>query len=66
DCDSNGQVTVDEILAGVAMSLGEGELCAAYAGDAGGTVSVDALIRAVKMLTSGFRFMTDTRDTDRS
>lgn len=53
DCDSNGQVTVDEILAGAAMSLGEvGELCAAYAGDSG-TVSVDALVRAVAHALNG-------------
>ncbi len=54
DCDNNGQVTVDEILAGVAISLGEAfESCAAYAEDDRGAVSIDALVRAVNHALNG-------------
>jgi len=54
DCDDNGQVTVDEILAGVAIGLGgPPDSCAAYAEDDGGAVSIAALVRAINNALKG-------------
>ena len=54
DCDDNGQVTVDEMVVGVEMSLGEAlGLCAAFTEDDRGVVSIDALIRAVRHVLDG-------------
>lgn len=54
DCNSDGQVTVEEILTGVAMSLGGSvDACAAYLGEDSGRVTIDALVRGVNHALNG-------------
>jgi hypothetical protein len=49
DCDGEGTVTVDEILKGVNIVLGQATtvMCAAFDRDANGAVTVDELVAAV-------------------
>lgn len=62
DCDQSQRVTVDEILLGVTIALGERPLgaCPRFDGDADGAVGVDELLAAVDAL------LTPLRDADRS
>ena len=55
DCAGDGAVTVDEVLAGVAMVLGQlpFERCPALDGDADGDVRMNDLITAVRRLLEG-------------
>lgn len=55
DCDGDGQVTVDEILVGVAMALGQQpiEACPTLDGDASGSVTVDELLAGVRAILFG-------------
>jgi len=55
DCDASGQVTVDEILTGVNIALGETEVtaCANLDVDADAAVTVDELIQAIDRALTG-------------
>lgn len=53
DCDGGGDVTVDEILALVAESLGGEALCPAGDRDASGSITVDEIIAAVNAALRG-------------
>ena len=55
DCDGGGNVTVDELVRGVGMSLGEAETssCAAFDADGSGAVTIDELIAAVNAALNG-------------
>jgi hypothetical protein len=55
DCDADQQVTVDEIVRGVAIALGTVELaeCPPSDTDHGGSVTVDELIQAVNTALTG-------------
>jgi hypothetical protein len=49
DCDGSGMVTIDELVTGVRIALGEALLsvCDAFDADGSGSVSIDELVRAV-------------------
>lgn len=49
DCDGDGRVTIDELVAGVRVALGEAppSACAAFDGDGDGAVSIAELVAAV-------------------
>jgi hypothetical protein len=55
DCDASGEVTVDELLIGVGMALGEAspESCAAFDNDLDGAVTVDEILAAVSNALNG-------------
>ena len=55
DCDADGAVTVDEVLAGVAVALGQQpfERCAALDGDTDGHVAIEEIVAAVRHTLSG-------------
>lgn len=54
DCDSSGQVTVDELLKGVEISLGAPlDMCPAYVAADSGSLPIDALVRAINHLLNG-------------
>jgi hypothetical protein len=55
DCDGDGQVTVDEILLGITIALGEADIstCPAFDVDGTGTVTVDELMTAVGNALNG-------------
>lgn len=55
DCDADGEVTVDEIIAGVGIALGElpPERCPAIDLDGDGHVTVDELLASVAALLQG-------------
>ena len=50
DCNEDGRVTVDEVILGVAILLGEEPLkaCGSFDGNGSGTVTVDELLEAVQ------------------
>ena len=58
DCDGNDVVSVDELIAGVRVSLAStpGRSCAAADGDGDGTVTVSELVRAVSAALDGCPF----------
>lgn len=49
DCNGDAVVTIDELITGVRITLGESltEACSAFDADRSGTVTVDELIRAI-------------------
>src|SRR5512143_3842720 len=55
DCDGGGAVSIDELIQGVAMALGNAELsrCPAFDANASGDVSIDELIAAVAAALEG-------------
>jgi parallel beta-helix repeat protein len=55
DCSVDGQVTVDEILRGVTLALGEGDVfaCAALDVNADAAVTVDELLQAIVSALEG-------------
>jgi hypothetical protein len=55
DCNDDGEVTVDELLSGVNIALGNRglEACAVFDADGDGEVSVNELIRAVNRALAG-------------
>jgi hypothetical protein len=55
DCDGNGKVTVAELVRGVGIALGTLPLsaCPAFAGEGDGSVTVGALIAAVRAAVAG-------------
>jgi hypothetical protein len=55
DCNVDDQVTVDEVISGVNIALGQGELasCTAMDGDMSGTVTVDEILSAVNSALVG-------------
>jgi len=55
DCDSGGNVTVDEIVTGVNIALGARELgeCTRFDGDGSNSVTVDELIQALNFALAG-------------
>jgi hypothetical protein len=54
DCSHDGNVSLDELIAGVRLLLGDpGLSCAALDSDTDGTVRVDELIRAVDSAIAG-------------
>lgn len=55
DCDGDGQVTVDEIILGVNIALGEADIsaCPAFDVDGSGEVTVDELVQAVDNALNG-------------
>jgi len=55
DCDSNGSVTVDELVEGVNIPLGGAGSCTCAASDANGdgTVTVDELVCAINNALNG-------------
>jgi hypothetical protein len=55
DCDGNGSVTVDEVLKGVNIALGEAgpSTCAPFDGDGSGVVTIDELLEAVSAALNG-------------
>jgi len=54
DCGGDGAVTIDEIVMGVAMALGDPNLaCGAFDMDQSGTVTVDELLLAVNSALAG-------------
>ncbi len=55
DCDRDGNVTVDEILAGVSVALGQAGLaiCPAFDRDGDGIVQVDVILSAVDYALNG-------------
>jgi hypothetical protein len=55
DCDSGGSVTVDELLVGLNIALGQGRVadCQAFEGTADGVVTVDELVRGVQNALQG-------------
>jgi Ca2+-binding EF-hand superfamily protein len=57
DCDGAGAVTVDEIVKGVNIALGQETtaMCAAFDRDGNGAVTVDELVSAVSNALEGCR-----------
>jgi len=57
DCNDNDVVTVDELITGVAISLGSTPVadCGSFDSDGNGIVTVDELIRAVNAALNGCR-----------
>src|SRR5262245_18487814 len=55
DCDGGGSVSIDELIRGVNMSLGDSQVsaCAAFDVDGSGTVSIEELIQAVNAALNG-------------
>jgi hypothetical protein len=55
DCDEDGQVTVDELVAGISMALGDGgpEACLSLDADGNGEVTVDEIVTAVTNALEG-------------
>jgi hypothetical protein len=55
DCNDGGSVGVDELVRGVNISLGNGELssCGAFDVDGSDTVTVDELVKAVNAALNG-------------
>jgi hypothetical protein len=55
DCDGNGQVTVDELLRGIGIVLGQGEAagCTAFDVSGDGVVTVDEIVLAVNVALHG-------------
>jgi len=55
DCNGNGQVTVDELLIGVNIALGNMSMndCGSFDGSGDGEVTVDELLAAVNMALDG-------------
>jgi len=55
DCNGNGQVTVDELVRGVNITLGTAAVDACTAFDLGGDgrVTIDELVRGVSALLGG-------------
>lgn len=55
DCDGDGSVTVDELLRGVNIALGQAELatCPAFDGDDDGFVLVDDVVSAINAALNG-------------
>ena len=51
DCNGNGRVTIDELIVGVRIALGQASLdtCAAADGNGDGHVGIDELVRAVNV-----------------
>lgn len=60
DCGGDGAVTVDEVVTGVNLALGLGDLsqCAAFDRDASGAVTVDEIIAAVTNALQGCAVVT--------
>jgi hypothetical protein len=55
DCDGDGGVTVDEIIVGITIALGEADIsqCPAFEVDGSGTVTVDELVTAADNALNG-------------
>jgi len=55
DCDDGGSVSVDELVRGVNVALGDSEVatCAALDADSDGSVTIDELLRAVNAALNG-------------
>jgi len=55
DCNGDGQVTVDEIIVGVNIALGETDIavCPAFDADGNGTVTVDELVQGIDNALNG-------------
>lgn len=55
DCDGGGGVTVDELIRGVDIALGNHPVsgCTAFDGDGSGTVTIDELVNAVQAALGG-------------
>ncbi|HVM97684.1 MAG TPA: hypothetical protein VMT89_14915, partial [Candidatus Acidoferrales bacterium] len=55
DCDGNGEVTVDELVQGVNIVLGDADLsaCPQFDVDGNGSVTVDELIKGVAAVLNG-------------
>ncbi len=55
DCDHDGRVMVNEVIAGISIALGAGDLetCDAADSDGDGTVAIDDLTRAVRRTLEG-------------
>lgn len=64
DCNSDRQVTVDEIITGVVIALGTGSVdnCPAFDSNADGEVTVDEIVTAVNLALNGCP--TDCGDCD--
>jgi len=62
DCDSGGTVTVDELIVGVNIALGDRDIsaCQPMDGDGGGSVTVDELLAAVNVVLLGCSAATET------
>jgi protocatechuate 3,4-dioxygenase beta subunit len=57
DCDGDGSVSVDELVRGVNMALGNDEVsaCAAFDADGNGAVAIDEIVSAVNAALNGCR-----------
>jgi cysteine-rich repeat protein len=55
DCGGDGRVTVDELVRGVRIALGDDSVasCAAFDADESGTVTIDELVRGVRAALDG-------------
>jgi hypothetical protein len=55
DCDGDLQVTVDELVAGISIGLGNGaaEACRSLDADGNGVVTVDEIVTAVSNALEG-------------
>jgi Ca2+-binding EF-hand superfamily protein len=55
DCDGDGAVAIDELLRGVSMALGTGEMgdCSSFDSNGDAQVSVDELVQAVTNILEG-------------
>lgn len=55
DCNADGQVTVDELVTGISIALGElnSEACLAFDADGSGTVTVDEIVTALTAALDG-------------
>jgi hypothetical protein len=55
DCDASEEVTIDEIIVGVTIALGQGEVvaCPAFDDDGSGRVEVTELVIAVNNALNG-------------
>lgn len=66
DCNGDGEVRVDEMIAGVRIALGEAAVatCPAFDANTDGTLSIDELVRAVTNLLNGCPAVTPATPTD--
>jgi cysteine-rich repeat protein len=55
DCGSDGRVTVDELVRGVRIALGDDSVssCPAFDGDKSGTITIDELVKGVRAALDG-------------
>jgi hypothetical protein len=55
DCNGDGEVTVNEVIVGINIALGQSDVsaCPAFDADGSGTVTVDEIVRAVNNALNG-------------